>query len=43
MNCPNCNATITCGCQKRKASDGKDVCSSCLQAYELMLKKVKKP
>lgn len=34
MNCPNCKAAITCGCQKRTASDGKQVCSSCLPAYE---------
>jgi hypothetical protein len=34
MNCPNCKAAITCGCQKRKASDGKEVCSSCLAYYE---------
>lgn len=38
MNCPNCNSTLSCGCQKRVASDGKQVCSSCLQAYEAKLK-----
>lgn len=38
MNCPNCSALITCGCQKRTASDGKQVCSSCLAAYEQMLR-----
>jgi hypothetical protein len=37
MNCPNCNATITCGCQKRTASDGVQVCSSCIDAYERKL------
>jgi hypothetical protein len=45
MNCPNCNAAITCGCQKRTASDGKQVCSTCLTVYENKLKteKEKKP
>jgi hypothetical protein len=38
MNCPNCNSTITCGCQKRTASDGKEVCSNCLALYEQQLK-----
>ena len=43
MNCPNCSAVITCGCQKRVASNGAQVCSSCLQAYEQMLRNQKKP
>jgi hypothetical protein len=38
--CPNCKARITCGCQKRKASDGKQVCSTCLNKYEMGLKKL---
>ena len=38
MNCPNCNSQITCGCQKRTASDGKQVCTNCLAAYEKKLK-----
>ncbi len=38
MNCPNCNNKLSCGCQKRIASDGKQVCSSCLAAYENKLK-----
>jgi len=37
MNCPNCRAAITCGCQKRVASNGAQVCSSCIQAYEQQL------
>lgn len=32
--CPNCKKTLSCGCQKRKASDGKAVCSNCITAYE---------
>ena len=42
MNCPNCNNAITCGCQKRVASDGKQVCSTCLALYEQQLA-AKKP
>jgi len=34
MNCSNCNAKMSCGCQKRKASDGTSCCSSCLAFYE---------
>ena len=36
--CLNCGARITCGCQKRKASDGKQVCSTCITKYETALK-----
>jgi hypothetical protein len=32
--CLNCNSKLSCGCQKRLASDGKQVCSKCLAAYE---------
>ena len=42
MNCPNCGAKLTCGCQKKVASDGKQVCSNCLSLYEQMLKNIKK-
>lgn len=41
MNCQNCNSQITCGCQKRTASDGKQVCSNCLAAYEKKLAEIK--
>lgn len=34
MNCPNCDSKLSCGCQKRRASDGKDVCTNCLALYE---------
>lgn len=44
MNCPNCNSQLSCGCQKRTASDGKQVCSTCITVYENKLKeKEKKP
>lgn len=32
--CPNCGTQITCGCQERVASNGKQVCGSCITAYE---------
>lgn len=36
--CLNCGTNMTCGCQKRKASDGKECCSHCLNAYEAQLR-----
>ena len=41
MNCQNCGTKLSCGCQKRTATDGKDVCSSCLNTYENNLTKQK--
>ena len=32
--CSNCSKTMSCGCQRRTASDGRTVCSSCSNAYE---------
>ena len=39
--CSNCNKNLSCGCQKRKASDGRSVCSNCINSYELNLKQRK--
>jgi transcription elongation factor Elf1 len=36
--CPNCKNKMSCGCQKRQASDGKTVCSQCASNYEAQLK-----
>lgn len=36
--CPNCKTKLSCGCQKRTASNGATVCTSCLPAYEAQLK-----
>lgn len=33
-----CGNAITCGCQKRKASDGTMRCTKCIAAYEAKLK-----
>jgi hypothetical protein len=32
--CSNCKKTLSCGCQKRKASNGASVCTNCISAYE---------
>jgi hypothetical protein len=40
--CGNCGAKLSCGCQKRRASDGRDCCTSCVSRYEKTLKD-KKP
>ena len=37
--CTNCGNQMSCGCQRRTASDGSSVCSSCLSAYEAKLQK----
>ena len=41
MNCLNCKSPITCGCQKREASDGKTVCTKCIEKYEAAVKEAK--
>jgi hypothetical protein len=34
MQCSNCKAKLGCGCHKRVASNGAQVCNSCIIAYE---------
>jgi ribosomal protein L37AE/L43A len=36
--CGNCKATLSCGCQKKKASNGVWVCRSCISRYEASIK-----
>ena len=36
--CPNCQTKMSCGCQKRTASNGASVCSTCISQYETSLK-----
>jgi len=36
--CSNCKTRMSCGCQKRKASNGTQVCANCLASYEAKLK-----
>lgn len=38
MNCNNCGARLSCGCQKKRATDGTSCCSTCLPFYEKKLK-----
>jgi len=41
--CSNCKQKLTCGCQKRNASNGVQVCSNCLSSYESQIKNVNQP
>ena len=36
--CGNCKSKLSCGCQRRKASDGTQVCANCIAKYEAQLK-----
>lgn len=33
-SCPNCSKKLSCGCQRRTASDGTAVCTNCISTYE---------
>ena len=39
--CLNCRRKLSCGCQKREASDGKSCCASCVTIYEKSIKSIK--
>lgn len=39
MRCSNCGAKLSCGCQKRVATDGKTCCTSCVGNYNNSLKR----
>lgn len=39
--CLNCKKNLSCGCQKKVASDKKSVCTNCIGAYETRLVKQK--
>jgi|APFre7841882793_1041355.scaffolds.fasta_scaffold13057_2 hypothetical protein len=41
--CSNCKTSLSCGCQKRKASDGAAVCNNCISRYEAGVKGMKAP
>ena len=32
--CGNCGIQLSCGCQRRDASDGKSCCDQCIDIYE---------
>ena len=42
MKCQNCGATLSCGCKRRVAKDGKSCCSSCVATYNKQLEAQKK-
>ena len=33
MKCNNCNSTLSCGCQRQTARDGKSCCNKCIASY----------
>lgn len=35
--CQNCKTQLTCGCQRRVAVNGAQVCSACVTSYNAML------
>lgn len=39
MNCSNCDSRLSCGCQRKIASDGRACCNGCIAAYENKLSK----
>jgi len=41
--CSNCKQQLSCGCQKRNASNGVQVCSNCLSSYESQIQIVSDP
>ena len=41
--CPNCGAKITCGCQRRTATNGAAACTSCLGALNAKIKAASAP
>lgn len=40
--CPNCKSVLSCGCQKRTASNGAQVCQTCQSQYEKQLQQQQK-
>ena len=34
MTCTNCGATLSCGCQRKIASDNTVCCDQCIKTYE---------
>lgn len=41
--CPNCQSNLSCGCQKRVASNGVQCCTLCIAAYEKSINSVQQP
>lgn len=36
--CPNCGTALSCGCQKKKASNGMQGCNNCIAKLEQQVK-----
>ena len=32
--CSNCGKALSCGCQRKTASNGRSVCNGCISSYE---------
>jgi hypothetical protein len=43
MKCPNCGATLGCGCQKRVLANGKQGCAKCVNSLKAGTEKTTKP
>lgn len=43
LKCGNCGRTLSCGCKKRTASDGKQCCVTCVAGYEKSIKNTTNP
>jgi len=41
--CSNCNKQLSCGCQRRNASNGVQVCTNCLSSYESKIQIINQP
>ena len=41
-SCSNCGKCLSCGCQRRIATDGVRVCVSCVEVYESTLDQAEK-
>ena len=41
MKCSNCNVTLSCGCKKRVANDGKSCCQTCVATYNNSITNIK--
>ena len=39
MKCNNCNSTLSCGCQRQTARDGKSCCNKCVSTYNKTITK----
>ncbi len=40
--CPNCGSKITCGCQKRRATDGTPCCAKCVAGVNCKIARAKR-